>query len=346
MSEVDPASVEPVEATRMTLGEHLDELRRVVIRSLVALILGFLLCIWPARFLLELIARPVILVLRRYGQPENLLATGPAELILVYVKVAAFCGLLVALPYVANQLWQFVSAGLYDHEKGWVRQIVPISVGLFLAGAAFMYTLVLVVSLNFLVGFAGWIPLPAPEPNALERLLLHEASSSPATVPSSHTTSVTIMSVEKDPTSPEPGQVWFNLTEHRLKLRQGGGETFSVSLQPDSARGLVTTHFRIGEYLNFVLLMMVAFGLAFQTPLVVLFLSSSGIMPVATIRSYRKIIWLGIVIIAGILAPPDLVSHLLLSIPMVLLFELGILLSARRESGKAAATNDGTEVAE
>lgn len=324
----------------MTLGEHLEELRTVLIRSLVALVLACLACIWPAKYLLDLIARPVVLVLRKYGQPDNLLATGPAETIFIYIKVVLFSGLVVASPYILHQIWSFVAAGLYEHERNFVRRLIPLSVALFLAGAAFMYTLVLMISLNFLVGFGSWIPLPQAQPTAIEKLLIQPREISADTQPAGGSGAggvATVPLVQVDPSAPGADRVWFNVSENRLKLRVGD-ETYSVQLQRDAARGLVTTHFRIGEYLTFVILMMVAFGVAFQTPLIVVFLVRSGLLSLATIRRSRKIIWLVIVFLAGILAPPDMVSHLLLSIPMILLFELGLLLAReRRDAGATPA---------
>ena len=99
---------------------------------------------------------------------------------------------------------------------------------------------------------------------------------------------------------------------------------------------MVTTHFKIGEYLTFVLVLTVAFGLAFQMPLVVVFLVRAGIVTVSTLRSYRRVVILLIVFIAGMIAPPDLLSHLLLSGPMILLFEIGLLFAARGKKPKAA----------
>ena len=138
------------EATRMTLGEHLEELRVCVARSLIALLITCLACIWPSKYLLELIARPVVLVLRRHGQPDSFLATGPVETLLVYVKVVLIFGLVLGAPYILYQLWSFVAAGLYQRERQWVRRIVPISVGLFLAGVVFMYVFALMLTIALL----------------------------------------------------------------------------------------------------------------------------------------------------------------------------------------------------
>lgn len=322
------------EQSRMTLGEHLEELRGCVARSLIALVAACLLCIWPAKFLLELIARPVVLALRRHEQPDSFLATGPVESLLVYIKVVLIFGLIISAPYVLYQLWGFVAKGLYRRERDWVRRLVPTSVGLFLAGVVFMYLFALVLSLNFLVGFSGWLPLPSPKPTALDRLLLQIPQiTQPASQPSiAEAPQVPLLA--EDPCDPPVGAVWVNMPDAKLKVRWPG-ETYSVQLQRDDRRALVTTHFRIGEYLSFVLVLTIAFGLAFQMPLVVIFLARTGIVPVETLKKYRKVVIVVVVFIAGLLAPPDLLSHLTLTAPMLLLFEIGLFLAARGEK-KAA----------
>lgn len=322
----------------MTIGEHLEELRGCVFRSLVALILACLVCIWPAKYLLELIARPVVLVLRNHGQPDSFLATSPVENIVVYIKVVLIFGMILAAPYVIHQLWSFAAAGLYKREKAWVQRLVPLSVGLFIAGVIFMYIFALVVSLNFLVGFSGWLPLPQPKANPIERVLLGlepPADTSGQPAPGSPGTA-RLPVLEDDPNDPPAGTAWLNLTQRKLKVRGPNDETYSVQVLRDDQRALVTTHFRIGEYLTFVLIMTVAFGAAFQTPLVVVFLARTGIVPPDTFRKYRKVVVLIIVIIAGVLAPPDLLSHLMLSGPMILLFETGLWLAGRPQPKRPA----------
>ncbi|MBP7747088.1 MAG: preprotein translocase subunit TatC [Phycisphaerae bacterium] len=314
--------------SRMTLGEHLEELRGCLGRCLIALVLACLACIWPAKYLLELIARPMVLALRRHGQPDSFLATGPVESLMVYIKVVLIFGVVIAGPYIIYQLWKFVAAGLYRHERKWVWQIVPVSVGLFFAGVAFMYIFALLLSLNFLVGFSGWLPLPKASPNAIERALLDMPEFvAPASQPGMAQAPVVPL-LEADPCDPPVGTIWVNMPDGKLKVRWPQ-ETYSFQLLRDDRRAMVTTHFKIGEYLSFVLILTVAFGTAFQMPLVVVFLARAGIVSVATFRKYRKIVIVVIVFMAGLLAPPDLMSHLLLSGPMIVLFELGLWLAAR-----------------
>jgi len=312
----------------MTIGEHLDELRGCVVRSLLALLAACLLCIWPSKFLLELIARPVVLALRHYGQPETFLATAPAEALLIYAKTVVIAGLILASPYVIYELWNFVAAGLFPHERRMIYRVIPLSAGLFLAGVAFMYSFVLLLSLKFLVGFSAWLPMPDAQPTAIERLFLGEPSTRPAleTPPASQPA---VAFYDADPAQPPPGTLWFNRTDNKLKL-QGAEGVYSVQLMPGDRRPMVTTHFRIGEYLTFVLMLTIAFGLAFQMPVVVVMFVRIGLVQVETFRKYRRVVILVIVVIAGAIAPPDLVSHLLLSGPMILLFELGLLLARRQ----------------
>ena len=322
------------EHTRMTLSEHLDELRGCLVRSLISLVVAGLVCIWPAKYVLAIFVRPVVLALRANGQPDTLLATSPVENIVVYIKVVVFSALVLAGPYIILQFWRFVAVGLYAKEKAWVNKLVPISVGLFFVGVVFMYVFALVVSLNFLVGFSSWLPLPKPEPTLFERAVLNLPTGENATTQPAPEDWPTIPLLAEDPGDPPTGAVWFDIVQNRLKVRQQE-QTYSYQFQRDDRRAMVTTHFKIGEYLTFVLVLTVAFGLAFQMPLVVVFLVRSGLVSPETFRKYRKLVILIIVFIAGMLAPPDLLSHLLLSVPMVALFEVGLWVATRQHAKRA-----------
>lgn len=333
-----PFMAAPLNAThpdqvRMTIGEHLDELRGCVIRSLLALVVASIPCIWLAQPLLALIARPATLALQLHDMPATLLALNPVEALMIYVKVVLIAGVILAGPYIVYQIWRFIAVGLYPHERKWAYQLVPFSTALFLTGAAFMYYLALPLSLNFLVGVSAWLPLPPPEPSAFDRVLL-QIEAAPASAPATAPAPVAQV-LDHDPAAPAPGTVWFNAPQRRLKV-QGADGVYSAPLGHDAKNSMVTMHFRIGEYLSFVLVLLLAFGTAFQAPLIVIFLTRTGLVARKTLASHRKVVVLGIVILAGFLAPPDIMSHLLLSCPMVLLFELGLLLSPERAPQRTA----------
>jgi sec-independent protein translocase protein TatC len=82
----------------------------------------------------------------------------------------------------------------------------------------------------------------------------------------------------------------------------------------------------IEAYLNFVLTMFVAFGVTFEVPLVEVVLVRMGLVTVAKLRDIRSYVIVGAFVIAAVVTPPDVISQLLLAIPMCLLYEFGILL--------------------
>jgi sec-independent protein translocase protein TatC len=90
----------------------------------------------------------------------------------------------------------------------------------------------------------------------------------------------------------------------------------SIQMMPD-----------IENYLDFVMTMCLAFGATFEVPVVVVILVRMGIVSVAKLKSIRPYAVVGAFVIAAVVTPPDIVSQLALAIPMVLLFELGLLLA-------------------
>ncbi len=89
----------------------------------------------------------------------------------------------------------------------------------------------------------------------------------------------------------------------------------------------VTMMTDIDKYLSFVLTMFIAFGLTFETPIVVIVLVRFGIVPLEKLRSMRPYMIVGAFVVGAVFTPPDVVSQLLLAVPLWLLFELGLLLA-------------------
>ena len=90
----------------------------------------------------------------------------------------------------------------------------------------------------------------------------------------------------------------------------------SISVAPD-----------IEAYFNFVLGMFMAFGLAFEVPVVVVVLVITGIVTVAQLREWRGYVVVAIFVVAAVVTPPDVVSQIALAIPMCLLYEIGIVVA-------------------
>ena len=89
----------------------------------------------------------------------------------------------------------------------------------------------------------------------------------------------------------------------------------------------VTPSWTLQKYISFITMLMLVFGIGFQTPIAIFFLNRTGLVSIESLRKSRKYVLLLIVILAAIATPPDVVSQITLAIPLYLLFELGILLS-------------------
>jgi sec-independent protein translocase protein TatC len=93
----------------------------------------------------------------------------------------------------------------------------------------------------------------------------------------------------------------------------------------------------IEAYFNFVLGMFIAFGVAFETPVVVVVLVMTGMISVEKLREIRSFVIVGAFVVAAIVTPPDVVSQLMLAIPLCLLYEVGIFVARFVEKPKAEA---------
>ncbi len=176
----------------------------------------------------------------------------PADAIVSYMKISLISGLILASPWVFYQLWMFVAAGLYAHERRYVRISVPFSAALFVCGALFFLFVVAPISMRFFLKFGAYINV---EPN------------------------------------------W--------------------TLQ---------------KYVSFVTILMLVFGIAFQTPIAIFILNRTDLVSIESLRRSRKYVLLGVFVVAAVATPPDVISQITLAIPLYALFELGIILSriARR----------------
>jgi len=164
----------------------------------------------------------------------------------IYMKASLLVGVVIASPWIFYQVWMFVAAGLYPQEKKYVHVFLPFSLGLFLAGAALVFTFVFEPVLNFLFGFNAWLGI-----------------------------------------DPDP---------------------------------------RISEWLSFVLILPLGFGLAFQLPLVMLFMERIGLFTLAVYLQKWRMAIMVICVASVLLTPSDPISMMLMFGPLTVLYFLGIAL--------------------
>lgn len=126
-----------IEATKAPLLDHLLELRKRLIWSILAFVLAFFVCFFFAKQIFGFLAHPLADAMR--GLPNNhLIATGLPETFFTYMKVGMFAGLCLSFPFIAGQVWLFVAPGLYRNERKAFLPFLLATPILFIIGAAFV----------------------------------------------------------------------------------------------------------------------------------------------------------------------------------------------------------------
>ncbi|MCF6154470.1 MAG: twin-arginine translocase subunit TatC [Candidatus Brocadia sp.] len=250
-TETDEVTSE-IENIRMSLGAHLEELRRRVVYSIIAIVLCFILCWFFKVQILDMAKRPHKFAMEKVGLSTELQVLSYQEGFYAYMKLCFITSVFLAYPFVIYQIWKFVSVGLYKKEQRYVLLFLPVSYVAFVVGGLFGYFLLIPFGLQFLIGILG------------------------------------------------PG------------------------IQP-----IIT----MKDYVSFVFLLTVALGLVFQLPLVMLLLSKIGFITPDKFIKWRKYAILVIFIIAAIVTPPDPFTQSMTAVPMIVLYELGILIARPTRKG-------------
>jgi len=260
-----------VDAGRMPLMAHLEELRKRLLKCAMAVGLGVVACWILYPWILDLLLGPYCRlrddlggdseVGTVFGSGCELLVTDPLEPFSVRMTVAGYGGVALAMPVLLWQAWRFVVPGLYAKERRWAIPFVLSGLILFVAGCFLAYWSI-PRALDFLVGI-------------------------------------------------------------------GGPDLVSV--------------FSPARYLGFVVKMTLAFGIGFEFPLVLVFLQLIGVLTPAALRRARRYAVVGIVALVAVLTPSgDPFTLLVLSVPMVLFYELAILLGRlRQRRRRRAGLDDG-----
>ena len=140
---------EQEELPRMSLLEHLEELRTRIIRSFLAVTIAFFGCWAFAEEIFGFLARPIY---RYLPEGSRLTFLGVTDPFILYVKVAALAAVFLASPIVLYEVWRFVAPGLYGREKRYSIPFVMVGTVLFLGGGAFAYLVAFPFAIEFLLG--------------------------------------------------------------------------------------------------------------------------------------------------------------------------------------------------
>jgi len=245
--------------SRMSLVEHLTELRDRLIKIVVAIVLGMAIsfALYPQIFDFLLAPYKEIAESGQTLGDGKLLILDPLEGFGVRMRLAAYGGIGIAMPVILWQIWQFVTPGLYPHERRYAIPFVVSALALFLLGAGLAYYTL---------------------PRALEFLV------------------------------------------------QIGGDELVTAFAP-------------GKYFTLITYMMLAFGIGFEFPILLIFLQLAGIVGPDSLRRVRRYAIVGICILVAVITPSgDPISMLMLSVPMAVFYEVSILVGRLVERRRAAET--------
>jgi len=150
VTDLDRTEADELDKSKAPLLDHLIELRRRLLWSVVTLGVTFAICLYFARPIFAFLVQPLIAA----GQ-HRLIYTAVFEAFFVEIKVAFFAALMISFPIVASQLWLFVAPGLYAKEKKAFLPFLLMTPVLFLTGAALAYYVAMPLALHYLLGYQG-----------------------------------------------------------------------------------------------------------------------------------------------------------------------------------------------
>jgi len=254
-----------VESNAAPLIEHLTELRSRLIKSVLAFLVGMVVCftIWNSIF--NFLTYPLCSAMMERGQADcGLILIKLQEGFFVAISISFLGGFMLAFPYIAFQMWRFVAPGLYKNEKGAFLPFLIASPFMFFLGAAFAFWVVTPLAFDFFLGFQ------------------------------------------------QPG---------------------SLGQSDDGESGIAAIAFQgsAQEYLSLTIKFIVAFGLCFQLPVLLTLMGKVGLVSSDGLRTVRKYAVVGILVMAAIVTPPDVITQVILFVVVYGLYELSIYLVRRVE---------------
>lgn len=229
------------------IQKHLIELKMRLAKVFIFFIVAFIFCYSYSSEIYHFFISPLADVIS--GGNRKMIYTGLTEAFFTYIKISSFCALMLSMPIISFQVYQFIAPGLYAYERKIASMIIFFAPLLFWVGGIAVFYLVIPNAWQFFLG--------------------------------------------------------FELTNEQLPLMLEA---------------------RISEYLNLVMHLIIAFGLAAELPIVLIILNLMHIVSCDFLVTKRRLAIVIIFIIAGIITPPDVLSQISLAMPMVLLYETSILI--------------------
>ena len=144
---------------RMSLGEHLEELRRRILFALIGLVVAMIAALACGKWLTNLFRFPYVTAMREAGREPLLAVLAVTSGFTMYLKISLIAAIVLASPWIFYQIWMFISAGLHPRERRYVLFAVPVSAGLFVCGSLFFLFVTAIPILKFFIFFSDWMGL-------------------------------------------------------------------------------------------------------------------------------------------------------------------------------------------
>ena len=254
--------------SEMSFLDHLEELRWLLVRSTIAIIIMAVAVYFVSDYIFDTIifgpTKADFITYRFFCEashyvgfadsicieelPFTIQNTSMEGQVNVFIWTCITAGFILAFPFVLWELWKFISPALYEHERKNAVLFIFVASFLFFLGVIFGYFVVVPMSVNFVA-------------------------------------------------------------------------TFSVS-------DVVKNEFNLESYIGMIKTSVIASGIYFELPIIIYFLTKLGLVSAAFLRTYRKYAIVIVLIVAAIVTPPDAVSQITVAIPMLLIYEASIFLSA------------------
>jgi sec-independent protein translocase protein TatC len=254
----------------MSFLEHLEELRWHLVRASAAIIVGAVFVFMNVHFIFDNILfapkypgfitnRAFAWMAQQFNSPDLAINTQPFEIINIdmsgqfttHLSIAMIGGIIISIPYIFWEFWQFIKPALYEKERRHANGAVFYSTLLFLSGALFGYYLIVPLSTHFF-------------------------------------------------------------------------GSYRVSAE-------IVNQINLTSYVSSVSTIVLGSGIVFELPIIIYFLSKVGLISSGFLKTYRRHAYIVLILLAAIITPPDVFSMLLVSGPLLLLYELGVFLSKRIE---------------
>jgi sec-independent protein translocase protein TatC len=234
----------------MTFWEHLEELRRRLVWSVVAFFVGCFAAWEVHEQLFEVLRKPFdqAWVAQKLAGPPAFHFNSPQGSFIAFFRLSMIGGFALAAPFVFYQVWAFIAPGLYAKEKRYIIPFVLLSTMLFLGGGYFGWRVAFPISFSYFLSLSG---------------------------------------------------------------ESSGG-------------GVIVPTIMMSEYIDFCTQMLLGFGLVFELPMLLLFLSIAGLINYLHLIAFGRYFILVAFIVAAIFTPPDVPDQLAMAVPMCILYGVSI----------------------